>query len=407
LDAGWIKTKYEKLAPWLDEKRRRLWAAAEVEPLGYGGIAAVAVATGLARNTILAGLKELAGRRPSLEAAAPETGERVRRPGAGRKRLSEKDPRLVAALEALVQPYTRGDPMNPLRWTCKSTERLAKELTRQGHAVGARTVAELLRGLRYSLQVNQKTREGASHPDRNAQFEHINAQTWAFQQRRQPVISVDAKKKESVGNFKNSGREWRPRGKPRPVHLHDFVDEELGKVTPYGVYDVAGTRGWVNVGTDHDTPEFAVASIRRWWQRMGRVAYPHARELLILADAGGSNGYRPRLWKTSLHRLAVETGLTIAVCHFPPGTSKWNKIEHRMFCHITENWRGQPLISHEVIIQLIGSTTTKTGLRIRAALDKRGYPAGIKISKAELRSIGVEPASFHGEWNYTISSAKS
>ena len=407
LDAGWVKTKYEKVAPWLDEKRRRLWAAAEAEQLGYGGVAGVARATGLARNTILAGLKELARGRPSAKAAAPEDEERVRRPGAGRKRLSEKDPRLVAALEALVQPYTRGDPMNPLRWTCKSTERLATELARQGHPVGARTVAGLLRELRYSLQVNQKTREGASHPDRNAQFEHINAQTRAFQQRHQPVISVDAKKKESVGNFKNSGREWRPQGQPRPVNLHDFVDEELGKVTPYGVYDLAGNRGWVNVGTDHDTPEFAVASIRRWWQRMGRVAYPHARELLILADAGGSNGYRPRLWKTSLHRLAVETGLRISVCHFPPGTSKWNKIEHRMFCHITENWRGQPLISHEVIIQLIGSTTTKTGLRIRAGLDKRGYPAGIKISKAELRSIGVEPAAFHGEWNYTISEAKS
>jgi hypothetical protein len=399
--------KYGKVAPWLDEKRRRLWAAAEAEQLGYGGVAAVARATGLARNTILSGVKELARGRPSAKAAAPEHEERVRRPGAGRKRLSEKDPRLVAALEALVQPYTRGDPMNPLRWTCKSTERLATELARQGHPVGARTVAGLLRELRYSLQVNQKTREGASHPDRNAQFEHINAQTRAFQQRHQPVISVDAKKKESVGNFKNAGREWRPQGQPRPVNLHDFVDEELGKVTPYGVYDLAGNRGWVNVGTDHDTPEFAVASIRRWWQRMGRMAYPHARELLILADAGGSNGYRPRLWKMSLHRLAVETGLRISVCHFPPGTSKWNKIEHRMFCHITENWRGQPLISHEVIIQLIGSTTTKTGLRIRAGLDKRGYPAGIKISKAELRSIGVEPAAFHGEWNYTIAPAQS
>jgi Rhodopirellula transposase DDE domain len=265
LDAGWIKTEYENLAPWLDEKHRRLWPAAEVEPLKYGGIAAVAVATGLARNTILAGLKELAGRRPPLEAAAPEIGARVRHPGAKRTRLSEKDPRLVAALEALVQPYTRGGPMNPLRWTCKSTERLAEELTRQGHAVGARTVAELLRGLRYSLQVNQKTRKKANHPDRNVQFEHINAQTRAFQHRRQPVISVDAKKKDSVGTFKNSGRESHPQRKPRPVNLHDFVDEELGKVTPYGVYDLVGNRGWVNVGTDHDTPEFPVASIRRWW----------------------------------------------------------------------------------------------------------------------------------------------
>ena len=407
LDAGRIKTKYEKLAPWLDEKRRRLWAAAEAEQVGYGGIAAVARATGLARNTILAGRTELARGRPSAQAAAPEHEDRVRRPGAGRKRLATKDPRLVAALEALVQPYTRGDPMNPLRWTCKSTERLATELTRQGHPVGARTVARLLRERHYSLQVNQKTREGARHPDRNAQFEHINAQTRAFQRRRQPVISVDAKKKEAVGNFKQAGREWRPQGQPRGVNVHDFVDEELGKVTPYGVYALASNRGWVNVGTDHDTPEFAVASIRRWWQRMGRVAYPQARELLILADAGGSNGYRPRLWKTSLYRLAIETGLRISVCNFPPGTSKWNKIEHRMFCHITENWRGQPLISHEVIIQLIGATTTKTGLRIRAALDKRGYRAGIRISKVELRSIGIERDAFHGEWNYTISSAKS
>ena len=402
LDSSPIKAKYEKLAPWLDEKRRRLWAAAEVEPLGYGGVAAVATATGLARNTILAGLRELAAGRSLAEDTVEEAGDRIRRAGGGRKRHAAKDPRLVAALEALVQPYTRGDPMNPLRWTCKSTQRLAEELTRQGHAVSARTVAELLHALRYSLQANQKTREGKNHPDRNAQFEHINAQTRAFQRRHQPVISVDAKKKESVGNFKNAGREWRPEGQPRPVNLHDFVDKELGKVTPYGVYDLGRNRGWINVGTDHDTPEFAVASIRRWWQRMGRGAYPHATELLILADAGGSNGYRPRLWKTSLHRLAVETGLSITVCHFPPGTSKWNKIEHRMFCHVTENWRGQPLISHEVIIQLIGSTTTKTGLRIRTDLDKRRYPTGVKVSRGELRSIGVEPASFHGEWNYII-----
>ena len=402
LDSSPIKAKYEKLAPWLDEKRRRLWAAAEVEPLGYGGVAAVATATGLARNTILAGLRELAAGRSLAEDTVEEAGDRIRRAGGGRKRHAAKDPRLVAALEALVQPYTRGDPMNPLRWTCKSTQRLAEELTRQGHAVSARTVAELLHALHYSLQANQKTREGKNHPDRNAQFEHINAQTRAFQRRHQPVISVDAKKKESVGNFKNAGREWRPEGQPRPVNLHDFVDKELGKVTPYGVYDLGRNRGWINVGTDHDTPEFAVASIRRWWQRMGRGAYPHATELLILADAGGSNGYRPRLWKTSLHRLAVETGLSITVCHFPPGTSKWNKIEHRMFCHVTENWRGQPLISHEVIIQLIGSTTTKTGLRIRTDLDKRRYPTGVKVSRGELRSIGVEPASFHGEWNYII-----
>lgn len=397
-----IKAKYKKLAPWLDEKRRRLWAATEAEQLGYGGVAAVATATGLSPNTIRGGVKELTAGRPSQRVVAPEQGDRIRRPGGGRKRLTDKDPRLVAALEGLVQPYTRGDPMNPLRWTCKSTERLAAALTRQGHPIAARKVADLLHTLRYSLQANQKTREGARHPDRNAQFEHINAQTRAFQRRRQPVISVDTKKKELVGNFKNPGREWRPKGQPRRVNLHDFADEELGKVIPYGVYDLAQNRGWVNVGTDHDTPEFAVASIRQWWKRMGRAAYPHATALLILADAGGSNGYRSRLWKASLHRLTLETGLSISVCHFPPGTSKWNKIEHRMFCHITQNWRGQPLVSHEVIIQLIGRTTTKTGLQIRAGLDKRGYPTGVKVSRSELRAMRIEPAAFHGEWNYTI-----
>jgi hypothetical protein len=402
LDSTAIKAKYRKLSALLDEKRRRLWAAVEAEQLGFGGVAAVAAATGLSRNTIRAGLAELAGPRRASRAPRAQAAERIRQPGGGRKRLTEKDPRLLAALEALVQPYTRGDPMSPLRWTCKSTARLARDLTRQGHRIGARKVAALLHDLEYSLQANRKTREGAKHPDRNAQFEYINARTRAFQRGRQPVISVDTKKKELVGEFKNPGREWRPQGKPRPVHLHDFADAELGKVIPYGVYDLAQNRGWVNVGTDHDTPEFAVESIRRWWLRMGHTAYPRATALLILADAGGSNGYRSRLWKARLHQLAVQTGLRISVCHFPPGTSKWNKIEHRMFCHITENWRGQPLVSHEVIIQLIGGTTTTTGLTIRAGLDKKRYPIGVKVSRADLGQMSIESARFHGDWNYTI-----
>jgi transposase len=402
LDSTAIKVKYQKLSSWLDEKRRRLWAAVEAEQLGFGGVAAVAAATGLSRNTIRAGLTELASARRRRRRPRPADEERIRQPGGGRKRLTAKDPRLRAALDALVQPYTRGDPMSPLRWTCKSTARLAGELSRQGHRIGARKVAALLHELEYSLQANRKTREGASHPDRNAQFEYINAQTRAFQRRRQPVISVDTKKKELVGDFKNAGREWRPKGHPRSVNIHDFADAELGKVIPYGVYDLTQNRGWVSVGTDHDTPEFAVESIRRWWKRMGVKAYPRATALLILADAGGSNGYRSRLWKARLHQVAVQTGLRISVCHFPPGTSKWNKIEHRMFCHITENWRGQPLVSHEVIIQLIGGTTTTTGLTIHAGLDKKSYPTGVTISRAELSRMRIRPASFHGDWNYTI-----
>ena len=402
LDSTTIKAKYDRLSSWLDERRRRLWAAVEAEQLGFGGVSAVATATGLSRNTIRAGLNELAAVRRTRKGTGPEDAERIRRPGGGRKRLTATDPALLTALDALVQPYTRGDPMTPLRWTCKSTARLAAELTRHGHPVGARKVAALLHELEYSLQANRKTREGIDHPDRNAQFEHINAATRAFQRRGQPVISVDTKKKELVGAFKNAGREWRPTGQPRAVNMHDFADADLGKVIPYGVYDVARNHGWVSVGTDHDTPEFAVASIREWWKRMGITAHPRATALLILADAGGSNGYRSRLWKARLHQMAAQTGLRISVCHFPPGTSKWNKIEHRMFCHITENWRGQPLISHEVIIQLIGGTTTKTGLKIRAGLDKKRYPTGVKVSRSELSDMRIEPAVFHGDWNYTI-----
>jgi hypothetical protein len=309
----------------------------------------------------------------------------------------------VRELEALVEPTTRGDPMSPLRWTCKSTQKLAAELTRRGHPVSARTVAGLLKALGYSLQGLRKTKEGTVHPDRNAQFEHLNAQVSSFQERGQPVISVDAKKKEAVGDFKNGGREWQPQGEPEPVRVYDFVDDELGKALPYGVYDQTQNTGWVSVGTDHDTAAFAVQSLRTWWQQMGQATYPNAKELLITADGGGSNSSRCRLWKTELQQFADETGLVVSVCHFPPGTSKWNKIEHRMFCHITQNWRGRPLVSHEAILQLIGSTTTRKGLTIRAGLDRGEYPTGIKITKAELAAVQLTRAEFHGNWNYTIS----
>ena len=392
-----LRTKFAALCPYLDERRRRLWAAAEALALGRGGVTAVAAATGLQRNTIHAGLDELRAGGPAL---MPE--QRVRQPGGGRKPLSAHDPGLLRDLEALVEPVTRGDPMSPLRWTCKSTRQLAAELTRQGHRVSYQTVAELLHALRYSLQGNRKTREGAAHPDRDAQFAYLSAQTQAFQERGQPVISVDTKKKELVGDFKNGGREWRPAGQPEPVRVHDFLDRALGKAIPYGVYDLAANQGWVSVGTDHDTPAFAVQAVRRWWEQMGSPAYPAATELLITADGGGSNGSRARRWKTELQQLADESGLRISVGHFPPGTSKWNKIEHRMFCHITENWRGRPLVSHEAVVQLIGSTTTRAGLTIRAGLDTGTYPTGIKVTDAELAAVQLAPADFHGDWNYTI-----
>ena len=393
-----IAAKFEKLRPFLDERRRRLWAAAEAVALGRGGLTTVAAATGLRRNTIHAGIHELQDPSP----AAVALDQRVRAPGAGRKVLTEHDPRLVQDLEALVEPSTRGDPLSPLRWTCKSTRQLATELRGQGHRVSHQTVAELLHALHYSLRGTRKTKEGASHPDRNAQFEHINAQALAFQQQGQPVISVDTKKKELVGEFKNSGREWQPAGRPELVQVHDFPSQALGKAIPYGVYDVGANEGWVSVGTDHDTPAFAVASVRRWWEQMGHPTYPEATELLITADGGGSNGSRARLWKVELQRLADETGLRITVCHFPPGTSKWNKIEHRMFCHITQNWRGRPLVSHEAVVQLIGHTTTRAGLSIRAELDTHSYPTGVKITDAELAAVRLEPAAFHGDWNYSI-----
>jgi hypothetical protein len=399
-----IRAKCEALRPFLDERQRRLWAATEAQALGRGGVSAVAIATGLRRNTIHAGLRELqagAGGGPD-PSPRPGAARRVRAPGGGRKPLTAHDPALLRDLEALVEPVTRGDPMSPLRWTCKSTRQLATELKRQGHRVSHQTVAELLHALDYSLQGNRKTKEGATHPDRDAQFTYINAQARAFQERGHPVISVDTKKKELVGDFKNGGREWRPAGHPEPVRVHDFVDRELGKAIPYGVYDLAANQGWVSVGTDHDTPAFAVQAVRRWWAEMGRPVYPHATELFITADGGGSNSSRARRWKTELQRLADETGLRITVGHFPPGTSKWNQIEHRMFCHITQNWRGRPLVSHEVIVRLIGSTTTRAGLTIRADLDPGTYPTGVKVTAAALAAVRLEPADFHGDWNYSI-----
>ena len=398
-DESRIAEKFEALRGVMDEQMRRLWAATEARALGYGGISVVARAIGLTRPTITAGMKELGDASP-LVSMAPK--HRVRRDGAGRPRLTVADAGLCPALEELVEPATRGDPMSPLRWTCKSVRTLAAELNRQGHPVSHQTVSEVLQSLGYSLQVNRKTREGAGHPDRNAQFEHIARRAKQFQRRGQPVISVDTKKKELVGDFKNAGQEWHPKGQPPVVQVHDFQDKELGKAIPYGVYDLSANAGWVSVGIDHDTPEFAVESIYCWWRQMGRKTYPEANELLITADGGGSNGSRVRLWKVALQRLADATGLKIAVCHFPPGTSKWNKIEHRMFCHITRNWRGRPLESHEVIVNLIASTTTTKGLRVRAALDTDAYPTGVKVEDATMAALHLIPDKFHGDWNYTI-----
>jgi Rhodopirellula transposase DDE domain len=379
----------------LDERGRRRWAAAEALALGRGGLRAVARATGLARNTVAAGIRELS------DPAAPPP-DRVRRPGAGRKACTEADPRLLPALEALVEPATRGDPGSPLRWTCVSTRRLAAELTRQGHPVSDRTVARLLGEAGYSLQGNRKTREGASHPDRDAQFAFINDRVRSCQRRGQPAVSVDTKKKELVGDFKNGGREWRPQGRAEEVRVHDFLDPRHGKAIPYGVYDLLHNRGWVSVGVDHDTARFAVEALRRWWRRLGEPLCPGAREVLITADGGGSNGPRNRLWKVALQEWADETGLRVSVCHFPPGTSKWNKIEHRLFCHITNNWRGRPLTSREAVVELIAHTTTAAGLVVEAALDTNCYPTGVKVTEAELAAVRLTPAEFHGEWNYTI-----
>jgi hypothetical protein len=393
-----IRRKFRLVAVELDERRRRQWAAAEARDVGWGGISLVARATGLSRPTIMAGLKELElSAKSRLVAAA-----RVRSPGGGRRTLTQSDPGLLEALERLIDPATRGDPMSPLRWTCKSTAKLAEELTRQNHPVSDRTVAMLLKQSGYSLQANRKSREGSSHPDRNAQFEYINRQVRAFQKRQQPVVSVDTKKKELVGEFKNPGEEWQPQGQPQPVNVHDFPDKKLGKAIPYGVYDLAGNEGWVSVGIDHDTAEFACASILRWWNEMGSARFPRATELMITADGGGSNSSRNRLWKKSLQCLANDLGITLKICHFPPGTSKWNKIEHRLFCFITKNWRGRPLTTYEVIVNLIASTTTKKGLIVRAALDPRQYETGITVSDEELEHLRLTRAKFHGEWNYSI-----
>ncbi|HEY4260234.1 MAG TPA: ISAzo13 family transposase [Schlesneria sp.] len=394
-----IRGKYMVLSAAMDERLRRQWAATEAESIGRGGISTVSSATGLSRNTIAVGLRELTARR---ESPAAPVGLRMRRAGGGRKRITTTDPDLLAALEALVDPVTRGHPESPLRWTCKSTALLAAELTRQRHPVTDRTVAMLLKDAGYSLQANRKTREGSQHPDRNAQFEHIHEQVLAFQKRRQPVISVDTKKKELVGNFKNAGQEWRPQGQPQEVNVHDFPDKQLGKAIPYGVYDLASNEGWVSVGIDHDTAEFAAASIRRWWIEMGATRFPKATKLMITADGGGSNSSRNRLWKLSLQSLADELKLQLQVCHFPPGTSKWNKIEHRLFCFITKNWRGRPLTSYQTIVNLIASTTTKTGLIVRAALDEKPYATGIAVTDEQLARLKITPHQFHGEWNYTI-----
>lgn len=397
-----IRRKYQLVVPELDERQRRQWAAAEASDLGRGGMTIVARATGLSRPTLYAGRRELelvAGERVA-EAA------RVRRPGGGRKRLTEIDPELVAALERLIDPVTRGDPQSPLRWTCKSTARLAAELTRQKHPASPRAVAALLQQAGYSLQANRKTREGRQHPDRNAQFEHINTQVTRFHHQRQPVISVDTKKKELVGDFKNVGREWRPRGAPVDVRVHDFVDKELGKAIPYGVYDLASNEGWVSVGITHDTARFAVASIRRWWREMGAARFPRARKLMITADGGGSNGSRNRLWKVALQELADQLGLPLHVCHFPPGTRKWNKIEHRLFSFITQNWRGKPLVSHQAIVNLIASTTTAAGLVVKAAIDTNEYETNINVTDEDLAKLNLKRHAFHGEWNYKLTPRK-
>lgn len=361
---------------------------------------AVSRATGLMPRTIRCGIKEI-----ELPSDAPPSGKQ-RKSGGGRKKLIHKDPGLLVALEQLIAPYTSGDPMRPLRWTCKSTSNLADALRTQGFSISASSVGVILKKQGYSLQSNRKRFEGKQSPDRNRQFEYIAKVSDQFLGRQCPVISVDAKKKELVGNYANAGGEWRKKGEPLEVEAYDFINPELGKVTPYGVYDVNGNTGWVNVGTDNDTAQFAVASIKRWWEEMGEWAYPEAKEILILADGGGSNGSRNRLWKKSLQEWANQEGLTVMVCHFPPGTSKWNKIEHRMFCHITRNWRGQPLVSHEVIINLIGSTTTKEGLEIKADLDKGIYPKGIKVADEEMLRLNIEHADFHGEWNYFIKPLK-
>jgi len=389
-----IVTKYSAVSPVLNERARRLWAATESRALGYGGDSLVSAATGLARETIRNGRRE-------IERGVEATG-RVRRAGGGRPGIEKTQPGVKEALEQLVDPVTRGDPTSPLRWTCKSRAKLATALAKQGWTISSTTVGHLLHKLGYSLQSVRKSREGAAHPDRNEQFEHINATATSFLRRKQPVISVDTKKKELVGEFKNGGREWQPKATPDKALVHDFPQDAMGKAIPYGVYDMARNEAWVSVGRDHDTPEFAVASIRQWWKMMGERAYPDADHLFITADAGGSNGYRARAWKLELQRFADDARLRIRVSHFPPGTSKWNKIEHRLFCHITQNWRGKPLRTFETIVDLIGNTRTAAGLRVNARLDSRKYKTGVVITEGQMRDLALRSDEFHGEWNYEL-----
>lgn len=396
IDEGAIRERYRAMAPLLDERQRRCFAGAEAAVIGRGGQTVVARATGLSLPTVRAGVREV-----EQGAAALEDG-RVRRPGAGRPRTVDRDATLRSGLEALIEPTSRGDPESPLRWTCKSIRRLADELTQQGHKTSHRMVAELLHEMGYSLQANKKVLEGTSHPDRNARFAYLNASVQLQLDLGEPVISVDTKKKELIGPFKNGGKELRPKGQPEAVRVHDFLIPELGRVSPYGVYDIAQNEAWVSVGTDHDTAAFAVASIRRWWETMGRPLYPQAKRLLITADCGGSNGYQVRLWKLELQKLADDTGLELAVRHFPPGTSKWNKIEHRLFSAISQNWRGKPLVSHETIVNLIAATTTRTGLRVQSALDDTTYPKGLTVSDREMDELYLRRERFHGEWNYSL-----
>lgn len=391
----WIREKYAAIAEDLDERGRRRWAAAEARSLGWGGITAVAAATGISDRTIRTGIKELDD--PNASAA-----NRQRRAGGGRRSREIEQPGLVDALEALVDGGTRGDPQSPLRWTCKSTRSLARELQQQGFQVSSNKISQLLRSQGYSLQANRKTIEGKQHPDRDAQFEHINQRARAYQRTGQPVISVDTKKKEPLGNMKNPGRTYRRRGDPVKVTTHDFPDKQLGKAVPYGVYDVTHNEAGVSVGVSHDTAEFAVAAIRRWWQRLGRKRHPRAKRLLITADCGGSNSPRTRLWRWALQQFANETGLKIELCHYPPGTSKWNKVEHRLFCHITRNWQGVPLESHAVVVNLIGSTRTEQGLEVHAWLDSNAYEKSKKVTDADLGEVQIHRERFHGEWNYTI-----
>ena len=395
IDEDSLQERNAAILPHLDERQRRLFAAAEAKAAGYGGIAAVSRVTGIAASTIGRGLKD-------LESPTPPSLGRVRRPGGGRKSLTASDPQLLEDLNALVEPNSRGDPMSPLRWTCKSLRRLSAELNKLGHQISHTVVGELLKKQKFSLQANSKTREGANNPDRDAQFHFINDEVQTALAENQPVISVDTKKKELVGDFRNAGREWLPQGEPEEVRVHDFLIKELGRAAPYGIYDLAANAGWVSVGIDNDTAAFAVQTIRRWWQDVCCVRYPLARRLLITADGGGSNGWRLRLWKRELQRLADELGLSIEVHHLPPGTSKWNKIEHRLFSFITQNWRAKPLISYQVIIDLIAATTTETGLKVSCELDSNTYPKGIVVSDAEMASLNIRRADFHGEWNYTI-----